>query len=86
MYSIRFQPKTLNYRFEKGNDKRVVAEGNLYKITELAMEQGLSQKELELAYKTMQENKHTVANFGGFGSFLYSTNEAKTNIVSLREV
>lgn len=73
MYKIKFQPETKNYSFEKNNGA-VKAEGTLSQVTMFAIEQGLQQKELTLAYEIMAKNGHTVAEFGIRGCFLFSHN------------
>lgn len=73
MYKIKFQPVSKNYRFEKNNNA-VSLEGSLVQVTRFAMEQGLDQKQLTLAYEVMADNIHTVAEFGINGNFMYSHN------------
>lgn len=71
MYKIKFLPSKMMYQLlaAKGNSY----EGTLYSITKKAMELGIEQSELIMAYETMAKNEDTVADFGINGTFMYST-------------
>ena len=70
MYKIRFNGIKKNYEFDKNN--KTIAKGSLTKITDFAIEEGLDIDGLEIAYKTMNKNKHTIAEFGINGYFIFS--------------
>jgi len=70
MYRIRFNSINKNYEFDKNGE--TLFKGNLNDVTDFALEEGLDVDDLELAYKTTTNNKHTVAEFGINGYFLFS--------------
>lgn len=76
MFTIKFQPESKNYRFEKNNGA-VALEGTIVQVSKFAISQGVQQKELTLAYQVMAENVHMIAEFGIRGCFLYSHNGRK---------
>ena len=70
MYKIRLNSIDKDYEFDK--EERTLFKGNLNDITNFALEEGLDADDLELAYKIMSENKHTIAEFGVKGYFIFS--------------
>ena len=70
MYRIKFVLNTFNY--ELHSSEKGAFEGDLNSITNKAIEIGMRPDELTVAYQTMAKNKHTVAEFGMNGTFMYS--------------
>jgi len=77
MYRIKYIPQRMVYQIH--SRKYGAFEGNLKDITKRAMIIGLDQSELTLAYEVMNKNKHTVAEFGINGTFMYSHNKGVIN-------
>jgi len=75
MYRIKFVPKTRLYEIHSKYDGAF--EGDINSITQKAIEMGLSQHELTMAYETMNKNKDLVAEFGIRGTFMYSHSKLK---------
>ena len=75
MYRIKYLPTEMKYQLHSRRDGAF--EGDLTSISKKAIEMGLSQDELTIAYTVMNENKHLVAEFGINGSFMYSHNKLK---------
>jgi len=73
MYRIRYNSIAKKYEFDRrlGNNYTTVLKGSLEKISEYAIN-FINEKELTFAYKTMNKNKHTIAEFGVLGKFLFS--------------
>lgn len=70
MYRIKFIPEKFLYQIHSRRDGAF--EGDLKSITIKAIQMGLDQSELDQAYRTMNKNKDTVAEFGINGTFMYS--------------
>lgn len=70
MYSIEFNRLDKKYRFKKQGI--TVDTGSLQEITWTALEYGLANSELTTAFEEMAKNKHTYADFGINGTFIYS--------------
>lgn len=70
MYRIKYLLDKKIYQIH--SSKQGAFEGNLTDITYKALEMGLSNQELTLAFNTMSKEKHIVAEFGINGRFMYS--------------
>lgn len=70
MYSIEFNRLDKQYRFKKQG--RIIKTGSLQTIACTALECGLSNSELTVAFEEMNKNKHVYANFGLNGTFIFS--------------
>ena len=70
MYSIHFNRLDKKYRFKYSGT--IVDVGSLAEITWTALEYGLTQNELDMAFREMAKNKHTYADFGINGTFIFS--------------
>ena len=70
MYRIKYIPEKQVYQIH--SSQFGAYEGSLTLITEKAIEMGISQEELTIAYKVMSENKDIVAEFGINACFIYS--------------
>lgn len=75
MFRIKYLPKKAIYQLH--SSRYGAFEGDLVSISKKAIEMGLSQDELTVAYEVMVKNKDLVAEFGINGSFMYSHNELK---------
>jgi hypothetical protein len=63
--------------YEIHSKKRGSFEGDLVSISRKAIEMGLSQEQISIAYQVMAEKKDLVAEFGISGKFMYSHSEIK---------
>ena len=70
MYKIQFNRLDKQYRFKKNG--RIVDVGNLEAMTWTALDEGIQNSEIKIAFETMIKNKHTQAEFGINGYFLFS--------------
>jgi len=70
MYRLKFIPEKKVYQIH--SSEYGAYEGSLTQVTEKALEMGVQGKEITLAYEIMDKNKHTKAEFGLNGCFLYS--------------
>ena len=77
MYKIKLNSKKQTYTFERKDS--TLFEGSLVQVTLFAMQQGMLESELTLAFNVMSENLHTIAEFGIRGSFLYSHGGLRDN-------
>lgn len=73
MYRIRYNSIVKKYEFDKQNfDKwETNLKGNLEQISNYALN-FIELDELIFAYEIMDKNKHTVAEFGIMGRFIFS--------------
>jgi hypothetical protein len=58
------------YSFSVGNSVR---NGDLKTIAKLALNSGIDLEEFEMALLEMNKNNHKRANFGFYGTFIFST-------------
>jgi len=71
MFKIKLNKEEMKYELVI-MEVLVKSVGTLKEITEVALDRGIEDSELTFAYKNMAKNKHTVANFGLSGKFLFS--------------
>lgn len=70
MIQIEFLTNTKEYSFKSYTGHEMV--GDIMQITDFALQYGIDQKQLELAYLTMSSNFDTLANFNAMGEFQFS--------------
>lgn len=73
MYRVRYNSIAKRYEFDEHmqNTWVTVMKGTLTQVTKYAMH-FIDKDELTFAYEQMNKNKHTVAEFGIFGKFIFS--------------
>lgn len=74
MFRIKYIPETQKYQIH--SKYHGAFEGTLTQITYKALEMGVINRELTLAYEVMDKNQDTIAEFGINGCFLFSKKAA----------
>ena len=73
MVSIKFNKETKEYLMSKSEPgEAYTVKGDLQKVTEAAILEGVRQEEHTVVYNNMVENNHLEAEFGINGYFLFS--------------
>ena len=73
MLTIEFKTDTKKYQLTKYKVEKLYSyEDTLEKISMAAIQEGVSQEQLTMAYENMAKNKHLKASFGVNNLFLYS--------------